>query len=77
MPLTTFTWVHAPLPPQPMLWFTYYKDRFSTFVFTTQNRAFMLRSCPLGTASQPSMHLTQSPLLLVKSYHHLRRPSIF
>jgi hypothetical protein len=27
-----------------MLWFTYYKGTFSTFVFATQNRAFMLRS---------------------------------
>jgi hypothetical protein len=35
-----------------MLWFTYYKGTFSTFVFATQNRAFMLRSV-LRTPSGP------------------------
>jgi hypothetical protein len=35
---------HSPLYPQLMLWFTYYKGTFSTFVFASQNRAFMLRS---------------------------------
>jgi hypothetical protein len=44
----------APLPthPQLMLWFTYYKGTFSTFVFASQNRAFMLRSV-LRTPSGP------------------------
>jgi hypothetical protein len=41
-----------------MLWFTYYKGTFSTFVFASQNRAFMLRSV-LRTL-RPSMRLTQS-----------------
>jgi hypothetical protein len=47
-----------PLHPQLMLWFTYYKGTFSTFVFASQNRAFMLRSvlCTL----RPSMRLTQT-----------------
>ena len=35
---------HTPLHPQLMLWFTYDKGTFSTFVFATQNRAFMFRS---------------------------------
>jgi hypothetical protein len=40
-----------------MLWFTYYKGTFSTFVFASQNRAFMLRSV-LRTL-RPYIHLTQ------------------
>jgi hypothetical protein len=36
-----------------MLWFTYYKGTFSTFVFATQNRAFMLRGPP-GGSRKPS-----------------------
>jgi hypothetical protein len=48
---------HSLLHPQPMLWFTYYKGTFSTFVFASQNRAFMLRSV-LRTL-RPSMRLTQ------------------
>jgi hypothetical protein len=44
-----------------MLWFTYYKGTFSTFVFASQNRAFMLRSV-LRTL-RPSMHLTRKPQL--------------
>jgi hypothetical protein len=47
------------LHPQLMLWFTYYKGTFSTFVFATQNRAFMLRSV-LRTL-RPYMHPTQKP----------------
>jgi hypothetical protein len=41
-----------------MLWFTYYKGTFSTFVFASQNRSFMLRSV-LRTL-RPSMRLTQN-----------------
>jgi hypothetical protein len=41
-----------------MLWFTYYKGTFSTFVFASQNRALMLRSV-LRTL-RPSMRLTQT-----------------
>jgi hypothetical protein len=41
-----------------MLWFTYYKGTFSTFVFASQNRAFMLRSV-LRTL-RPYMRLTQT-----------------
>ena len=48
---------HSPLHPQLMLWFTYYKGTFSTFVFASQNRVFMLRSV-LRTL-RPSMRLTQ------------------
>jgi hypothetical protein len=40
-----------------MLWFTYYKGTFSTFVFASQNRAFMLRSV-LRTL-RPYRRLTQ------------------
>jgi hypothetical protein len=41
-----------------MLWFTYYKGTFSTFVFASQNRSFMLRSV-LRTL-RLSMRLTQT-----------------
>jgi hypothetical protein len=56
--------VYCPLHPQLMLWFTYYKGTFSTFVFASQNRSFMLRSV-LRTL-RPSIHLTQNPVLSVK-----------
>jgi hypothetical protein len=49
--------VYYPLYPQLMLWFTYYKGTFSTFVFASQNRSFMLRSV-LRTL-RPYIHLTQ------------------
>jgi hypothetical protein len=49
----------SPLHPQLMLWFTYYKGTFSTFVFASQNRSFMLRSV-LRTL-RPYRQLTHPP----------------
>ena len=43
--------------------FTYYKGTFSTFVFASQNRAFMLRSV-LRTL-RPSRQLTQPPICIM------------
>jgi hypothetical protein len=57
-PTLRFGSVYSLLHPQLMLWFTYYKGTFSTFVFASQNRAFMLRSV-LRTL-RPSIHLTQN-----------------
>ncbi len=55
-----------PLHPQLRLWFTYYKGTFSTFVFASQNRAFMLRSV-LRTL-RPSRQLTHPlPLYVILS----------
>jgi hypothetical protein len=54
-----------------MLWFTYYKGTFSTFVFASQNRAFMLRSV-LRTL-RPSRQLTQNKQRREKHTKNRRR----
>jgi hypothetical protein len=71
VPLTTFGSAHSPLHPQLMLWFTYYKGTFSTFVFATQNRAFMLRSV-LRTL-RPYMRLTQKLTSRGKKIKNMQR----
>jgi hypothetical protein len=58
-----------PLHPQLMLWFTYYKGTFSTFVFASQNRAFMLRSV-LRTL-RPSRQLTHPPIFHAKAQREI------
>jgi hypothetical protein len=51
--------------PQLMLRFTCYKGTFSTFVFASQNRSFILMASPPPTAALQAANAGRLPMLLV------------